>query len=176
MATRMDREWNRFDLATHATNTVEYEHHEIHAGSHFFITNFTELGNGATIDFAIETPDTTKFTHMTFEVEGNQELLIQIYEDSDFDADGSAVTPVNNNRNSSNTSTLTVQSDPTVNSAGTLIEAQQKGANRTVGIIGRNKEIVLKRNTKYLFRITNQTTNDNVVSYNAEWYEHTNKS
>ena len=176
MSTRMDKEWNRFDAATHGVNTLAYEHHEIHNGSHFFISNYTTLGNGATIDFGVQTPDSTKFSHMTFEVEGSQQIIAVLYEVSDYDADGTAITPVNNNRNSPTTSTLGVRSDPTVNTAGNQLYAQSKGANRVAGFVTRNRELVLRRNTKYLFRVTNGATNDNVVSYNAEWYEHTNKS
>lgn len=176
MSSRMDREWNRFDLATHGVNMVEYEHHEIHAGSHYLISDSTTLGNGAVIDFALTTPNATKWAHMTFDIEGSRELSIVLYEGSNFDADGTPVVPLNNNRNSSNTSALTVQSDPTVNAAGTQIFAQSKGANRQAGLISRKRELVLKQNTKYLFRITNGSTSDNLISWNADWYEHTNKS
>ncbi|MDA3802827.1 MAG: hypothetical protein PF488_02935 [Patescibacteria group bacterium] len=41
------------------------------------------------------------------------------------------------------------------------------------GTVRANNEVVLKRNTKYLIRITNDTTSDNWVNYLADWYEHT---
>lgn len=176
MSTRMDKEWNRFDTITHAVNMVGYEHHEIHSGSHFFIADYDTLANGVTVDFAVTTPNTTEWTHMTFCIEGSGALSIEIYRDSDYAADGSAITPINNNQNSTNTSGLTVQSDPTVTSAGTKIFAQYSGANRLSGIIERAREIMLKQNTKYLFRVKNETALDNIVSWNADWYEHVNKS
>ena len=176
MSTRMDKEWNRFDAITHGVNTLAYEHHEIHAGSHYLISNSTTLGNGAVIDFSLVTPNTTKWAHLTFDVEGSQELSVVVYEDSNFDADGTPIVPLNNNRNSANTSGLTIQSDPTVNAAGTQRFAQSKGANKQAGLITRKRELVLKQNTKYLFRITNGSTSDNLISYNADWYEHTDKS
>lgn len=176
MTTRMDKEWNRFDAATHAVSTVEYEHKEIHSGTHFFIANYGTVASSATVDFAITTPNTTRWGHMTFSIEGQGELSMHIYEDSDYDSDGTAVIPVNNNRNSTNTSVLTIQTDPTVNSDGNQKFAKYSGGNRIIGLISRERELVLKQNTKYIFRITNQSAQNNIISWDADWYEHVNKS
>lgn len=176
MSTRMDREWEKFDLSTHALDVVSHEHRKIHAGKHFFVASYDTLTNAAVLDFAFTTPNTTEWSHMVFELEGTGALSMQIYEGSDFDADGTAVTPINGNRNSSNTSTLGLQTDPTVNAAGTEIYYQYRGANRSAGILIRDNEIIMKQNTKYLFRLTNQTAVNNIISWDFEWYEHVNKS
>lgn len=176
MSTRMDKEWSKFDTTTHAVNTVQYEHHEIHSGSHFFVADYDTIANAGTVDFTVTTPNTTEWAHMTFSIQGSGALSLNIYKDSDYAADGTAVTPINNNQNSSNTSGMTVQIDPTVTTPGTKIYGQYSGANRVAGIINREREIMLEQNTKYLFRITNETAQDNVIAWDADWYEHTNKS
>jgi len=166
----------RMDSSTNSLQTVTYEHHEIHSGSHYYMANHDDFGNGASSDFAIITPDTTKWIHMTFAIEGSYAVHLDIYEDSDFDGDGVAVDSFNNNRNSGNTTGMTITSDPTVNSVGDMIFAQQKGANKQAGSLERAQEIILKQNTKYIFRITNESTSTNTISWLAEWYEHTNRN
>lgn len=84
------------DDATGAMNSITYEHHEIHSGSHYFICGYTTLANDATLDFQLTTADTTKWIHMTFQLEGTQQITIQIYEDANVDADGTPVTAYNN--------------------------------------------------------------------------------
>lgn len=166
----------RMDASTNTLQTIEYEHHEIHEGSHYFICNNDTFSNGASSDFALITPNTTNWTHMVFEIEGSFAVNLDIYEDSDFDGDGSAVSSFNNNRNRVNTTGMTITRDPTVNSDGNLIFSSVKGANKVSGIILRSREIILKQNTKYIFRITNGSTSNNNISWCAEWYEHTERN
>lgn len=167
----------RLDKATNTLQTMEYEHREIHAGSHFYLQGYLEFGAASTVDLAIITPDTTKWAHMTFSFETTGETLFQIYEVSDFDGDGGVVTPLNNNRNSTNASVLTITTDPTVNSYGNLIGASLVGVTTNPtkssgGLVARNNELILKQNTKYIFKFTSNSANNN-ISYAAEWYEHT---
>lgn len=68
-----------------------------------------------------------------------------------------------------------MRTDPTVNTDGTAIFNSVVGANKTAGSVSRTREIVLDRNNKYIFRITNGTTLANIVSWCGEWYEHTDK-
>ena len=85
---------------------------------------------------------------------------------------GTTVSVYNSNRNSANTSGNLVLVGSTV-TTGTLILQQYSGANKLAGIVGRENEIILKQIEDYLFRITNETATANEVSWNAEWYEHT---
>jgi len=59
---------------------------------------------------------------------------------------------------------------------GTLIYANQAGANKESGFIARDREIILAQDTTYLFRITNATTLANVITWCAEWYDHQPKN
>ena len=117
----------RLDNSTHAAEVIEYEHHEIHSGSHYFVKGYTTLANAAVLDFCVETPDTTKWAHLLFKIQATGELEALVYEGTDADADGSLVTPINNNRNSSNTSALTIRTGCTINAVGTLISSSKFG-------------------------------------------------
>lgn len=162
------------DETTGGLIVVDFEHHEIHEGDHFFVAGVTAMGLNGTIDFLFTTPNTTKWSHMTFSILGNAGgVNIKMYESANTSG-GTAVTAINNNRNSAVTSTATVKTNPTtITTLGTLIYEAESGVNRGAGFIDRAREIVLKQNTSYVFRITSLAAANN-VSYAGEWYEHTN--
>ena len=150
-------------------------HHEIHEGEHFYICGHQTFGNGAVVDFTVITPAGTKWIHMTFEISGTGATSVEVHEAATVDAAGSAVVVQNNNRNSLNTSVTTVRTGDTFTGEGTMIFTAQAGANKETGFITREKELILKAGTTYIFRITNETAQDNEVTYCGEWYEHTNE-
>ena len=169
------------DRATETLQTIDYEHHEIHAGSHFYICGFETLADNASLDFALTTPDTTKWAHMTYDVSGTSQTEFYIYEASSVTG-GTATTPLNNDRNSVKTSDLTIVKNPSVTTLGTMIYSTSRGfAGATPskadaeGIVTRSREIILKQNTTYIFRVTSRD-GDNIINYCGEWYEHTNKN
>jgi len=166
------------DGMTHVLNTIDYEHHEIHEGSHFFVAGYGTFAADEDIDFQITTPSSQKWAHMTFSFQSTGAVVFSIYEGAVVQA-GTAVTPVNSNRNSKKTSSLTVQYDGIVDTAGTLIYQQAWGYTSTPsksegGISGRNNEIVLRAGTTYRFLVESDSAG-NIISYNSEWYEHTNR-
>ena len=164
------------DSATNVLETIEYEHHEIHSGSHFFLKGaVTGLSVSDTITFTVTTPDFTKWAHMVYDFVFTAGGTLQVYEGSAGISGGTPVVPINNDRNSLTTSILTILSEPTVTTSGTMIEYYIAGANRSAGIGGRDSEIILKQNENYYFVFT-ATANTNTFDYTAEWYEHTNKN
>lgn len=166
---------DHYDEHTRALNTIEHEHHEIHAGSHFNICGYQSFTNAQVVDFTVVTPNTTKWTHMTFGVNGAGATRVEIYEGATVNVAGTPVTAYNNDRNSTKTTSLTVRVGDTFTATGTLIYGNQVGANKEAGLVARDREMILKQNTTYIFRITNATTLANLISWCAEWYEHTNK-
>jgi hypothetical protein len=165
----------RIDIATHSLQTIEYEHHEIHAGSHYFICDYdSSIANNETIEFVLTTPDTTSWTHMSLDFSSILGVSLEVYEGASAIVGGTSVTAINNNRNSANTSGMTILKDPTSITDGTRIAGFLAGANRTGGFQQRDREIILKQNTTYLFRFTS-LANSNAISFCGEWYEHTNK-
>ena len=172
----------RIDASTAALISIGYEHHEIHAGSHFFVCGYDpDMDAAEFADFQLTTPNTTKWLHMVFQIQATASCTLSIYEGATVVADGVAVTAYNNNRNSSTVTGLTLlQANGTVSVPGTLIYSQAFGAATTPsktegGVAAREREIVLKQATTYRFRIDSDTDN-NVVSWCGEWYEHTDKN
>lgn len=167
------------DSTTDAQVTIDYAHHEIHSGSHYFISGYAALNNAGTKIFSVTTPNTTKWAHMLFYVQALSTLTIEVYEGATVSA-GNLVTPLNNDRNSSKVSVMVVREAPTISAAGTLISSSKFGAagaaNRSAvsGSVGRESEIILRQNTSYVWKFISGADN-NILSYDGEWYEHTNK-
>ena len=168
------------DTSTRARTTIEYEHHEVHSGSHYFYTDKNEVDSAATQVFMWTTPDTTKWIHMTFTATGSAITQVDLYEAGDRVGD-TAQTARNNDRNSLNTSGLVIHKGVTGagSTDGTLIWTLKSGSasgnSRAASVHERGAEIILKQNTKYLLRFTSGT-NSNLTNLQMEWYEHTNKT
>ena len=164
------------DRSTETLQTIEYEHHEIHAGSHYFICDYdAAIQINETIEFVVTTPNTASWAHMTLDFASTLGAKLDIYEGSSAVVGGTSVTAINNNRNSTNTSVLTILKDPSSITDGTRIAGYLSGANRVSGATNRDREIVLKQNTIYLFRFTS-LANSNAISFCGEWYENEDKS
>ena len=172
------------DGSTHAIETIGYEHHEIHSGSHYFVTGYQDLSINNVLDFTFQMPDTTKWIHWTWKISTESETLWQIYETAvATNPLANAVTPRNSNRNSGNTSGTTMKFELQTNLAGanadtnvtgaTLIASSISGAGKESGMSNRTNELILKRNTLYCLRAT--ATAADYISFDMEWYEHTDK-
>lgn len=164
------------DRSTWAQNVIDYEHHEIHAGSHFFLCDYVlGVGDGDTTEFIFVTPDTAKWAHITIEFTYANGGALELYTGPTGIVGGTPVTPVNNNGNSSKTSILTIIKDPSsIADDGIRVAGFLAGGNRTTGLNSRDKEVILKQNQTYLFRFT-ALSGSNELGYCGEWYEHTNK-
>ena len=168
---------------TNAVKVVDYEHHEIHSGSHYFHVDVRDLSINEVYDIRITVPDTTKWAHFTFRLESESETLWYLYEDVAISTVGTTEVLYNNNRNSANTSGLAVDeilntslsnanADTDLTGASTLLTGII-GAGRVGGADARNKEIILQQNTIYCIRTVASAAG--YVDYTLEWYEHTNK-
>jgi hypothetical protein len=158
---------------------IDYEHHEIHAGSHFFYTDSVELASAGVQDYMITTPDTTKWAHMTFSATGSAITTVQLYEAGDRTGT-TAQTLRNSDRNSLTASTLVLHKGQSGGATdGTLIWQMKSGSATAQSRSGltalRSAEIILKRNTKYILRVTSGTA-ANLTNLQLEWYEHTNRT
>ena len=164
------------DDASGGKVTIEFEHHEIHEGDSYTIQTFNDIDDAANFDLGVTTPNTTKWGHFVMETEIEAEMELYLYEGATISS-GSAVTPINRNRNSSNTSGMTVVSGPTVGATGSLLVKQKAGSGKKIGGTTRDaNEFIFKQNTKYLFRITNVSGSDaQFASIRITWYEHTSK-
>lgn len=166
-----------YDSSTGAVMSVEYEHHEIHAGSFFRAERQADLGNAASTTLVITTPNTTKWLHFRPALDLELEGTIEIYENPTTVSSGTAIIPHNANRNSPALSAATVLVDPIIDLASaTLIEKQVLGSGKSSGGDSDSMfEWVLKQNETYVIRITNNTTSNNQINLRCQWYEHTNR-
>ena len=169
----------RIDASTHSLQQLSYEHHEIHAGSHFYICDYQTLTNGDTREFTIVTPASTKEMHMTFTISGTYAVAIEIYDGATVDTPGDPVDSYNNNRVLAASGTgATIREGDTFDpllATLTPIYRNYAGANKQAGFLERSREIVLDTSNTYVFVLTNGSISNNVISYCAEWYEHTPK-
>lgn len=166
------------DSTTGSLVGIDQAHHEIHAGDHFFITNYITLNLAGTLVYGVTTPNTTKWAHMFWEIDCTGETLFQMYEAATYTG-GSAATAYNSNRNSATASGLSIVTTPTVSVAGNIIAQSLLGlaaAPSKAALAGNTKredEIILKQNTQYVIKFTSNS-NSNNITYRALWYEHVN--
>ena len=172
------------DSVTHALTTIQYAHKEIHSGDHYYMQGWTTLGNDPGVDDILRvklvTPDTTTWSHFRWAIGSSGILLTTLDEGAAGGmANGSGVTPINNNRNSSNTSGMVLTSGVDAASGYDLrVQNSKWGALAFKSTVGggdaREDELILKQNTTYLRTFTSYTAS-NIVQFEASWYEHANK-
>lgn len=172
------------DSATHALNIIQYEHHEIHSGSHYFVAGVQDLAINEVLDLTLLTPNSTKWVHWTWKIDTQSETAWYVYENAvQTTALANLMTPYNNNRNSRNTSGVTLRYELQANLAAadgdtdvttaTLLESGISGALRDAGDDVRENEIILKQNTLYCLRAV--ATAAGYIDFKMQFYEHTNK-
>ena len=180
--------WVKFaaDSSTNATTTIEYEHHEIHSGSHYFVHGFSQVpGINDVLDFTWQMPAGTKWTHWNWTIETSKGLTWYIYENAvATNPLANVVTPMNSNRNvltaSGTVMRMEIQADLATANAdtnvtgATVIASGIIGDNRTAGDASRSNEIVLKAGALYCLR-TVVTAACN-INFDMQWYEHTDKA
>lgn len=166
---------DQLDNATGQKIGIDYAHHEIHGGNHYYIEGTVDLDDTDTLYVKLVTPDTAVWSHFLWEIESSLILTTELYEaPTGGMTGGSGVTPLNNNRNSSNTSGMVITSGVTAPTATVLTISTKKWGTRTLGgASNREDEIMLKQNTTYCRKFLSGS-NSNIVSFKASWYEHTN--
>jgi len=165
---------------------IDYEHVQIHAGNAYTIKDVVELSDGEYYDLRFTTPNSLKLPHVTFTLIGEKEVEYWIYEGVTIETAGTAVTPMNNNRNSTNTSDMVASTILNTNvgnanadtaiATATLLEHGKVGTG-TAGFFSsadsgsseRQNEWVLDTNTIYSFRATAPAAC--YLDFALHWYE-----
>jgi len=170
------------DNTTKTIQVINFPHHEIHEGDHYFIRDVVDLAINNVYDIQITTPNTTKWSHLVGVVIPENEMEFYFYEGVIINTPGTIITARNNNRNSVNVSGMVIagilntsianaNSDTAIGSAIQL-EHGIVGSGRTGGIVEREMEIILKQNTSYSLRFIANAAG--YTNFNLLWYEHTN--
>jgi len=170
----------RVDSVTNSLQIIDYPHHEVHSGSSFVVSDVQNVDT-TTFKWQITTPNTTKYSHMIFEVVATGEISILVTEGSNRD-DGTALTEINRRRiGTPGVAGTIVTHTPTNGSTDgtTTIDSLRTGATDAGGRsgtpgMGRGvNEFNLKPNTKYVVAV--ETFADIYVTLHLDWYEHTDK-
>lgn len=171
----------RIDASTHSLQTIDYAHHEVHAGNHFFYTDFdNDVDTASPKYYRLTTPDTAKWIHLTITLYSEGAGTWQLFENPTVNAAGTDATVFNSNRNSATTAGLVVAADPTSTADGTLLKSWRTGSgtaapSRIGSSFGRDDEIILKQNEDYFIKFTPDSDNCK-TKLELEWYEHTDKN
>jgi len=168
---------SEFDPYHSCMAVVQIEHQEIHDGDSFTYRDVVSLNTGVSQDYLIETPNTSTWAHFGYELEGQSEVDLAIYEATD-KTGTTPQTVFNRNRNSNNVATTLLSKGTSGGTTdGTLIMQRTSGSATSAGkfaaAVGEGQERVLRQGTKYIFRITSQG-NGNKISIRLSWYEHVN--
>lgn len=156
-------------------------HYYTHEGKSFMLSLSSAIDAfdiASPLSFLFTTPDTKTWAHMVVHGSANTAAIIQIFEDTGVAAEfnvtaGSAIVPKNRNRNSSNASVITAAHTPTITKAEAAALLHSKYAAKAG--VEETLYIVLKQNTKYLFRFLTVDDN-NEGSINLSWYETKDKT
>lgn len=177
------------DYSTGALDVIEYAHHEVHAGSYFYVMySVVDLGAMTTPDDAItlswKTSDTRKWGHFEFWAKGSADWRLRLIEAPT----GGAATPtgtkdiINKNRNSSKSSTFmdlssvpqVVSYDATLATGGVTLwdeYLEGSGGPQSGGSSSATRqEIILKQNTQY--QVSLYGTAADPATLFIGWYEH----
>ena len=173
------------DETSWATTVVDFEHHELHSGDAFHASGTVDLAASGTVICLFRTPNTTKWCHVIPVVTSEVETAATWYEGfavgtAHGGTVGTSVIAKNRNRNSSTAAGATVYSGATVGTAspgtsGSVLQQWHWGSGRDVGGEARGvTEWIGKQNTWYMLEIINQSASAaNYVTWQFEWYEHT---
>jgi hypothetical protein len=169
------------DLVTHAINVVDYPHHEIHSGSAYLVVYSALADDTDVIEVRIETPNTAKWAHMVITIDAALAATATLWHPTTkTHVGGNALTAMNRNHNSTNSSGLTICHTPAGSQAGAgnlvqyLGAATTSGRADTGGATGSRGEFILKQNDDYLINMTSRA-DSNAMTITLDWYEHTSK-
>lgn len=164
---------NRLDV-----KSIDYAHAKVHAGDFYTVSHLsTAVANGASLDILIITGSTYQL-HSNFVVSAGGDAYFYIYEATTVSANGTALTPYNNLRSSSNAAEADFYYGPTVTGVGTQLYVDFLAGGGFFGAGGvsggpirAGTELDLKTSTNYLLRLTNTSGGSQDLSFGMGFYE-----
>ena len=171
---------NAMDENTWGLTTIDYEHHEIHEGDSYITSDVNDVASGGWMSYLIKTPNSTKWAHCLVSIQSEGESEFRICENPTVTANGTAMSLINRDRNSSNTATTAVYKIPSCTASGDTVIIDHWGGTAKAGVaqsgLSRARgEFILKQNEDYLVYISNQAGGANQTAIHVELYEHINK-
>ena len=161
-----------------AVRIISLDNSLVHQGKGFLHHNYHSVANGANLDHLIVTPPNIDVHFRSWNVKSNEgPVYITAYEGTTVSSNGTAEAVGNNNRQSVITPQTSIYLTPTVTAVGNplltdFIGTTGGGAHVAVGESAEsNTEWLLKRGTKYLFRVLNSSGVTTNISVIFGWYE-----
>ncbi len=147
------------------------------AGRNYFLTSQRQtVANGASLFCQLTNPAGSGRTVHIGRLAGtaNTNLVITLNRNGSFAAAGTAMTPVNANFGSANTSVVTAKfvnqaADPTV--GGVIFQDLIERSTGAIVIFEYDGRIIMPPGTTFVIRILNNSGGNNVISFNASFWE-----
>jgi hypothetical protein len=161
------------DNKTKSTVTIDIEHARIHDGKHYFLSEYIqEVENAAHKYWLVEVADSDP--HVTAVINCTQGGKFSLFEGSTYTTTAAVVYAINNDRNNANDTATKFYSPNTtslysITTTGTAIFVGNIGSQKEGGILDRQREIILKKNTKYIVDFLSYAAS-NTVSVLFEYY------
>lgn len=164
------------DDITGALATIDVVHHEVHEGEMFHAEHSASVGNGNNLDVLLATGAANE-AHLSAAVAAGGQSLVYLYEAPNASG-GTPLTVYNMHRSdTTHSSPFTAAHTPVVVGVGTvplingrLIAGGTSVPSRVGGETRANTEWILKPNTAYLLRVTNNSGASIVIHITAEAY------
>ena len=152
---------------------VDKLHGQVHDGNHYkaHLTS-TVLIDDATVEMYVKAPDTAVRIHAYASFSSELAGKAEIRESATVSLSGSVLTVFNSNRNSSNTSTVSVRSSPTLTASGTQLSFYHIGGGKKGEDPGSEEAKagwILKQGTIYILRyISSAAANEAEIGISFE--------
>lgn len=153
----VDEDWNIaiIDEFSQSLVNMNQEHHVIRIGNAYSMDVYSTVVNWTPKYCQFKTG--AKYIHLKEKwiVNGTDTLLCTLFEAPTVTDWTTPIVPLNKNRNSTNTSSMTIYSNPTAISGGTIMEYDYlSGAVMSSALMQRStNEWILKPNTNYVYKL-----------------------
>lgn len=163
------------DPKTNARVFIRLDHHMVHQEKMFTISDIdTEVDIAAPKYWLIRTPDSSTRAHVKIAVTADNPAVVELFENPTITADGTELTPVNNDFNSQIAPETDFFYDPAVTADGARKDVKYIGTYNVRIFLGgttrQQAEFILKQNEEYLVKATVEV-NDTQVTLGVEFYE-----
>lgn len=164
------------DWLSNSLPNIDVFHQMIHAGKAFVLTSYdADVAIATPKLYRLTAPASPKQVHLNWEFKSLAAGTVYVYENPTLTGQGSTLTPLNMNRNSSVTATMTIGEDATQSALGTLL---WQGDLTTAGAFfftfggndGNRHEFILKYAEEYLIRFVT-VADGNTLRTSLNWYE-----
>ena len=175
--------YNVYDSFTRAFKLIDTDHYYIHEGQKYSYSEKFTLGTEETKVISFTTPSTASGLEIHFRNDitstSADKVTIELYEEDIITGGSDKLSNLYNyKRNSSETTNMQLfKSGTTQSIPGTVILTSfigggtNAGSNKAGATTDQKEERVLKVNTTYSLKYTNDSSGDNVINTIITWYE-----